>query len=194
MYTLLPVCPPRLPRIINKIDYEKENWAHFTKRQLSFLLFCFCVWVVYNIPNFDTYLISPVETNHKWYQPLSSLKFLLLPRNTMTKKKVGEGRVYLAYPSTLLFITEEVRTGIQTGQDPGVHELIQRPWRGAAYCLAPHGFLSLLSYRTQDHQHRNGTTHYWLGLPLSITRWDNTLQLDLKEAFPQPRLLPLPWP
>jgi hypothetical protein len=30
-------------------------------------------------------------------------------------------------------------------------ELMQRPWRNAAYCLAPHGLLSLLSYIIQDH-------------------------------------------
>jgi hypothetical protein len=30
-------------------------------------------------------------------------------------------------------------------------ELMQRPWRGAAFWLAPHGLLSLLSYRIQDH-------------------------------------------
>ena len=30
----------------------------------------------------------------------------------MTKKQVGEKRVYSAYTSTLLFITKEVRTGI----------------------------------------------------------------------------------
>ena len=42
---------------------------------------------------------------------------------------------------------------------------MQRPWRSAAYCLAPHGLLSLLSYRTQDHQPRDGTTHSGLGLP-----------------------------
>jgi hypothetical protein len=37
----------------------------------------------------------------------------------MTKKQVGEERVYLAYTSILLFILKEVRTGIQTGQEPG---------------------------------------------------------------------------
>ena len=31
-------------------------------------------------------------------------------------------------------------------------------WRGAAYWLAPYNLLSLLSYRNQDHQPRNGTT------------------------------------
>jgi hypothetical protein len=39
--------------------------------------------------------------------------------NIMTKKQVGEERVYLAYTSMLLFITREVRTGIQAGQEAG---------------------------------------------------------------------------
>jgi hypothetical protein len=37
----------------------------------------------------------------------------------MTKKQVGEERVYSAYTSTLLFIPKEVRTGIQAGQEAG---------------------------------------------------------------------------
>jgi hypothetical protein len=40
--------------------------------------------------------------------------------NIMTKKQVGEKRVYLAYTSMLLFITKEVRTGTQAGQEAGV--------------------------------------------------------------------------
>jgi len=36
-------------------------------------------------------------------------------------------------------------------------ELMQRPWRGAEYWLAPHGLLHLLSHGTQDHQPRGGT-------------------------------------
>jgi hypothetical protein len=39
--------------------------------------------------------------------------------NIMTKKQVGEERVYLAYTSMLLFITKEVRTGTQAGQEAG---------------------------------------------------------------------------
>jgi hypothetical protein len=35
----------------------------------------------------------------------------------MTKKQVGEKRLYLAYTSMLLFITKGVRTGTQAGQD-----------------------------------------------------------------------------
>jgi hypothetical protein len=40
--------------------------------------------------------------------------------------------------------------------------MMQRPWRGAAYWIAPNGLLSLLSYRSQDQQPRDGTTHDWL--------------------------------
>ena len=39
--------------------------------------------------------------------------------NNVTKKQVGEERVYSAYTSTLLFITKEVRTGTQAGQEAG---------------------------------------------------------------------------
>jgi hypothetical protein len=46
---------------------------------------------------------------------------------------------------------------------------MQKPWRGAASWLAPHGLLSLLSYRTQDHQLRGGTTHNGLGPSLLIS-------------------------
>ena len=35
---------------------------------------------------------------------------------------------------------------------------------GEAYCLASPGLLSLLSYRTQDHQPRHCTTHSGLSL------------------------------
>jgi hypothetical protein len=37
----------------------------------------------------------------------------------MTKKHVGEKRVYSAYTSILLFITKEVRTGTQAGRKAG---------------------------------------------------------------------------
>jgi hypothetical protein len=40
-------------------------------------------------------------------------------QNIMTKKQVGEKRVYSVYISILLFITKEVRTGTQAGQEAG---------------------------------------------------------------------------
>jgi hypothetical protein len=39
--------------------------------------------------------------------------------NIMTKKQVVEERDYSVYTSTLLFITKEVRTGTQAGQEAG---------------------------------------------------------------------------
>ena len=39
--------------------------------------------------------------------------------NIMTKKQVGEERVYSAYTSILLFITKGCRTGTQAGQKAG---------------------------------------------------------------------------
>jgi hypothetical protein len=42
--------------------------------------------------------------------------------NIMTKKQVGEERVYTAYNSILLLNTTEVRTGTQAGQEAGTDE------------------------------------------------------------------------
>jgi hypothetical protein len=39
----------------------------------------------------------------------------------MTKKQVGEERVYLAYTSVLLLIAKKVRTGTQAGQKAGAN-------------------------------------------------------------------------
>jgi hypothetical protein len=74
----------------------------------------------------------------------------------MTKNQVGEERVYLAYTSILLFITKEVRTGTQAGQEAGTDA---EPWWVVTYWLGSLGLLSLLSYRTQDYQPRDGPTH-----------------------------------
>ena len=69
----------------------------------------------------------------------------------MTKKQVGEERVYSAYTSILLFITKGIKQVRK-------QELMQRPWRDVTYWLSSPGLLSLLSYRTQDYQPREGTT------------------------------------
>jgi hypothetical protein len=50
----------------------------------------------------------------------------------MTKKQVGEERVYLANTSTALFIEgSQDRSSNRTGF--WRQELMQRPWRGTAY-------------------------------------------------------------
>jgi hypothetical protein len=74
----------------------------------------------------------------------------------MTKKQVGEERVYSAWASILVL----------RSQDRNSHravtwreELIQRPWRDVTYWLAFLGLLILLSYRIQDDQPGDGTSH-----------------------------------
>jgi hypothetical protein len=47
-------------------------------------------------------------------------------------------------------------------------ELKMEPLRNSAYLIVPCGLLSLLSYTTQDHLLRVGTTHNELGSPTSI--------------------------
>lgn len=57
---------------------------------------------------------------------------------------------------------------VSTGTNRAVtwrQKLMQRPWRGDAYWVAPHGLPCLLSYSTQVHQTRDGTTQNGLGLP-----------------------------
>jgi hypothetical protein len=65
----------------------------------------------------------------------------------MTKKQVGEERVYLAYNSILLFLSPR-KSGLELKQ-VRKQELMQRPWRDVPYWLASPGLLSLLSYRTK---------------------------------------------
>jgi hypothetical protein len=79
-------------------------------------------------------------------------------------KKVGEERVYSAYTSTLLFITKGSQDRNSHRAGTWRQELMQRPWRDVPYWLASPGLLSLLSYRTQDYQPRDGTTHKGLSL------------------------------
>ena len=67
-------------------------------------------------------------------------------------------------------------------------ELMPRPWRRVAYWLAFHGWFRL-PYRTQDQKLKDGTTHHGLDPPPLITKSENALQVDFKEAFSQ--LLPL---
>jgi hypothetical protein len=75
-------------------------------------------------------------------------------QNIMTKKQVGEERVYSAYTSILLFM----KSGLEL-KHVRKQKLMQKPWRDVLYWLTSPGFLSLLSYRTQDYQPRDGTTH-----------------------------------
>lgn len=84
----------------------------------------------------------------------------------MHKKQVEKERVYLAYTSALLSISEGNRTGTQTGQDSktGVNaEVMEESCLLACFQLSPP------SNRTQDQLLRDGNTHYGLVLPSKIT-------------------------
>jgi hypothetical protein len=75
----------------------------------------------------------------------------LLLLNTITKKQLGEERVYFAYTSISLFAIEGSQDRNSSRAGTQGQELMQRPWRDAASWLASHALLRLLSYRTEDH-------------------------------------------
>jgi hypothetical protein len=88
----------------------------------------------------------------------------------MTRKQVRRGRVCFGYSSRLLSIIKGSQTGVQTGQEPG-----GRSGRGAASWLTTLGLLSLLSYRTQDYESRDRTTHNGLDTLPSFINKENAL-------------------
>ena len=69
----------------------------------------------------------------------------------MTKMQVGEERVSSANTST-----KGGQDWTQAGQEAGVDA---EAWRHVTYWLAFPGLLSLLFYKTQDYQPRDGTTY-----------------------------------
>jgi hypothetical protein len=75
----------------------------------------------------------------------------------MTKKQVGEERVYSAYTSHTA-VDHQRKSGLELKQ-VRKQELMQRSWRDVTYWFASPGLLSLLSYRTQDYQPSDGTSH-----------------------------------
>lgn len=77
----------------------------------------------------------------------------LQPMKHREEKQVREERSY--FPSG-----SQGRNSTRTGG---------RSHGGCCLLVVPHGLLSWLSYRTQDHQARDGTTHSGLGSPSSMT-------------------------
>jgi hypothetical protein len=74
----------------------------------------------------------------------------------MTKKQLGrKGFIQLTLPQCC---SSPRKSGLELKQ-VRKQELMQRTWRDVLYWLASPGFLSLLSYRTQDYQPRDGPTH-----------------------------------
>jgi hypothetical protein len=70
----------------------------------------------------------------------------------VTKKQLGKQRdIPKRWIYESLSPLRGTKAGTQNRAGTWRQELMQRLWRGAAYRLRPHGLLSLLSYRTQNH-------------------------------------------
>jgi hypothetical protein len=68
---------------------------------------------------------------------IACLRVRIPVQSIMTKKQVGEERVFSAYTSTLLFITKGSQDRNSHRAETWRQELTQRPWRGTAYWIAP---------------------------------------------------------
>jgi hypothetical protein len=74
----------------------------------------------------------------------------------MSKKQLGrKGFIRLTLPYCC---SSPRKSGLELKQVRN-QEMMQRPWRDVLYWLASPGLLSLLSYRTQGYQPRDGPTH-----------------------------------
>jgi hypothetical protein len=117
---------------------------------------------------------------------MSVLVRVSIPAQTSwPRSKLGrKGLIQLTHPHCCSSL-KEVRTGTQAGQEAGADAEAME----GCYLLVCFSWLAQLAFfnRTQDYQPRNGTNHN--GPSHLITNWENALQLDLMEAFPQGRLL-----
>ena len=84
----------------------------------------------------------------------------------MTKKQVGEERVYSVYPTILLFIIEGNQDRNSTNSRILEAGADAEAMKECCLLACSPDLLSLLSYRTQDHRCRDGTTHNGLTPPL----------------------------
>jgi hypothetical protein len=85
-------------------------------------------------------------------------------------QKSGEERFYLAYILILFIIEESQDRNSNREETWSQGSCIAIPLRNAVYWSVPHGLLSMLLHRIQNHEPRDThlPTHNVLGLPLSI--------------------------
>ena len=77
-------------------------------------------------------------------------------KDIMTRSKLGrKGFIRLTLPRCC---SSPRKSGLELKQ-VRKQELMQRPWRDVLYWLAFPGLFSLLSYKAQDYQPRDGPTH-----------------------------------
>ena len=83
----------------------------------------------------------------------------------MTDSSLGrKGFMWITHPQSPSTEGSQGREGLKPGGNLEAGADAEA-MEDAAYWLVPHGLLSLLSYRTQDHQLRDGTTHNGLVCP-----------------------------
>ena len=105
-------------------------------------------------------------------------------QNMMTKRQVVEERFYSAYTSTFLFITK----GSQDWNSSRSGSWIWCRGHGGMFLT---GFLSLACsacFLIEPKTTSPGMASPTRGPPPLITNWENALQLDHMEAFPQEKL------
>lgn len=85
------------------------------------------------------------------------------------------------------FEKERINFTLQLLGSQGRHSRQELTQRNVAYWLAPHAFLGLLSYTTQNYLPRGGTGHSAIGPSKSITNQETvpeiSLKVNLEEAF-----------
>ena len=91
------------------------------------------------------------------------------------KNQAGEERVLFSLHFLIAVYHQRKSDRNSNSTRTWKHELMQRLWRGAIYWFAPHGLLSLLSYRTTSPGMAPPTMSW------AIPHW---LKLDLTQAFP----------
>jgi hypothetical protein len=110
-------------------------------------------WNFWKVGPFPNIVGFTNKTEVLLYKISDYLRVSIASQNIMTKKQSWEERVYSAYTSTLLFTTKRSQDCKSSRAGS------RRSWRDVIYWLASPGLFSLLSYRTQDYQPRDGTTH-----------------------------------
>jgi hypothetical protein len=75
----------------------------------------------------------------------------------MTKKQVGEERVYSAYTFHIA-VNHQRMSGLELKQVKN-QELMQRPWKDVTYWLASPGFAQHALLQNGDYQPSDGATH-----------------------------------
>jgi len=93
-------------------------------------------------------------------EPCVSVRFLFLHKHQDQEASWGGKGLFSLHFH--IAVHHQRKSGLEPKQ-VRKQELIQSSWRDVSYWLASPGLLNLLSYRTQDYQSRDSSTHH--GLP-----------------------------